>query len=1008
MSRPSSWPRLARSIGLRARIALLVSAGVIAFSTISVILGLSALRASSESEIQQRAALAEMAASHLDLLISNVVTLENWAAADLVSTLSAANSETVALAFRDSSARLSPNIDGLLLFDVTGGPVISEPASLVSSAPALSSRSLGLVQSGSDYVVEWAKGQAGDFALVAVPVRSDEGRMLGLLGATVDFSKSRLDGILGTLALGRTGRVDLIDASGTLLTSTSDSQRPDSYRDRVFAPLMAQEEPVVTTATDGNRGREILALARLHTTEWRVAIRQPEDEVLGPSRMLQQQTLGVGLAALIVSLMMVLLTTRSVLKPVRSLTASIRSIAHGDLDQPILVEGTDELAELGRDLDFMRERLRRSIDEIKACNAELNRRVEERTADLARSVKELTAFRDDMALLIQRLSALNSVAATLSGSLDLQEVLDRALMGALKVTSTTMGAIYVVDEGTGEFVLAARRGISREVAEVAANLGVCASDCAIVARSGEPLVVENTAQYGRGKRYRELAEKMRCMVRVPFKSSGQLLGTICLGSRDALAFSKEDMDMLSALGNQVAVVVERAHLYRDLERKEKLRGDLLQKVISAQEDERKRIARELHDETSQALAALAVAAETTVSHAAEGEEVGASLVRMKTLALETLEGVHRLIFDLRPTLLDDLGLIPALRWYAESRLGEAGIRFRLDVPDDERRMGQLIETTLYRVVQEAISNAASHSGARNFAIALSYCPGGLLLVMSDDGFGFDMNDFGRSLEDKRGLGLMGMKERVELLGGSCVIDSEVGRGTRIHVEVPLERATRAMAEKIRVMLVDDHTILREGIRALLSLSKDIETVGEAGDGQEGLEKVAELLPDVVLMDIAMPRLDGLEATRRIKERFKQVKVLILTQHENKEYVYPILKAGADGYVLKKAAGTELVSAIKAVHAGGTFLYPSVAKTVVQDYVRPDGTLSDRPHSNLTDREIEVLKLIADGQSSQEIAKMLCLSVKTVTGHRTTIMQKLDIHTRTELVKHAIRTGLIQV
>ncbi len=217
-----------------------------------------------------------------------------------------------------------------------------------------------------------------------------------------------------------------------------------------------------------------------------------------------------------------------------------------------------------------------------------------------------------------------------------------------------------------------------------------------------------------------------------------------------------------------------------------------------------------------------------------------------------------------------------------------------------------------------------------------------------------------------------------------------------------------MAERIRVLLVDDHVILRDGIKALIGLSKDVEVVGEAGDGQGAIDRVAELRPDVVLMDIAMPGLDGLEATRRIKERYKNVRVLILTQHENREYVFPILKAGADGYVLKKAAGTELLSAIRAVHIGGTFLYPSVARAVVEDYLRPDGTVADRRHSKLSDREIGVLKLVAEGRSNQEIADLLCLSVKTVTGHRTNIMEKLDLHSRTELVKYAIRTGLIQV
>jgi DNA-binding NarL/FixJ family response regulator len=217
-----------------------------------------------------------------------------------------------------------------------------------------------------------------------------------------------------------------------------------------------------------------------------------------------------------------------------------------------------------------------------------------------------------------------------------------------------------------------------------------------------------------------------------------------------------------------------------------------------------------------------------------------------------------------------------------------------------------------------------------------------------------------------------------------------------------------MSDKIRVMLVDDHTILRDGIKAMLSISSDIVVVGEAEDGQEALELVGELQPDLVLMDIAMPRMDGLEATRRLKEMHKGIKVVILTQHDNREYVFPILKAGADGYVLKKAAGTELVSAIRAVHSGGTFLYPSVAKTVVENYLNPEQTVSERRHPKLTERETEVLKLIAEGRSNQEIADQLFLSVKTVMGHRTNIMEKLDLHSRTELVKYAIRTGLIEL
>jgi DNA-binding NarL/FixJ family response regulator len=215
--------------------------------------------------------------------------------------------------------------------------------------------------------------------------------------------------------------------------------------------------------------------------------------------------------------------------------------------------------------------------------------------------------------------------------------------------------------------------------------------------------------------------------------------------------------------------------------------------------------------------------------------------------------------------------------------------------------------------------------------------------------------------------------------------------------------------KIRVLLVDDHAILRDGLRALLSLHDDLQIVGEAADGREAIEKVRALSPDVVLMDIAMPGLGGLEATVEIHRTNPSVRVLVLTQHENKEYIYPVLKAGAAGYVLKKAVGAELIAAIRAVHAGDAYLHPAIARAVVDGYVdREAQARSEDRYDKLSDRERQVLKLVADGLSNQEIADVLCLSVKTIMGYRANAMEKLGIHSRTELVKYAIRKGLVKV
>ena len=216
-------------------------------------------------------------------------------------------------------------------------------------------------------------------------------------------------------------------------------------------------------------------------------------------------------------------------------------------------------------------------------------------------------------------------------------------------------------------------------------------------------------------------------------------------------------------------------------------------------------------------------------------------------------------------------------------------------------------------------------------------------------------------------------------------------------------------DKVRVLIADDHTIVREGVRALLALYPDIEVLGEAADGKEAIDRTVELNPEVVLMDIAMPGLGGLEATLEIRKLCPQVKILVLTQHENKEYVQRFLKAGASGYVLKKAAGTELVSAIRMVRQGGIYLQGPIASSVVGESMGM-GQVEDGEggYDSLSDREKQVLKLLAEGQSNKEIADLLCLSIKTVMAHRANIMEKLGIHNRVELVKYAIRRGLIQV
>ncbi len=214
---------------------------------------------------------------------------------------------------------------------------------------------------------------------------------------------------------------------------------------------------------------------------------------------------------------------------------------------------------------------------------------------------------------------------------------------------------------------------------------------------------------------------------------------------------------------------------------------------------------------------------------------------------------------------------------------------------------------------------------------------------------------------------------------------------------------------IRVLIADDHAIVRDGVRALLALSEDITVVGEAANGQQAVELARTLGPDVILMDIAMPGLGGLEATIQIRKDNPQAKILVLTQYEDREYIRRFLKAGVSGYVLKKAAGPELTTAIRAVSRGGLVLDPDVAREAMREQVgtATSGQAAD-PYEALTDREKQVLKLVAEGHSNKEVAELLDISVKTAMSHREHIMQKLDLHSRTDLIRFAIQQGVIRV
>ena len=214
--------------------------------------------------------------------------------------------------------------------------------------------------------------------------------------------------------------------------------------------------------------------------------------------------------------------------------------------------------------------------------------------------------------------------------------------------------------------------------------------------------------------------------------------------------------------------------------------------------------------------------------------------------------------------------------------------------------------------------------------------------------------------------------------------------------------------KLKIILADDHNIVREGLRSLIDRESDMEVVGEANNGWLAVELTKKLNPDVVIMDVAMPDLNGIEATRKIVEEIPEVKILALSMYADKRFVAGTLKAGAAGYILKDCAFEEMAGAIRSVANGGTYLSPGVAGIVIQDYVSKLNDADCTPLASLTPREREVLQLLSEGKSTREIANKLVVSVKTVETHRRQMMEKLNVHSVAELTKYAIREGLTTV
>jgi signal transduction histidine kinase len=544
----------------------------------------------------------------------------------------------------------------------------------------------------------------------------------------------------------------ILDANGRVLAHSFDQGFPRYLAEKNTVAPTERAQTTVLTSDEGTihdigvpifEGRA--GIARVGLTEQ--SVYQAVDAL---TRQMLLTTFGVSLLGIGAAYLLTLILTR----PILTLVDVTQAVARGDLSQKAPPWGDDEIGQLSTAFNRM-------------------------TAELDQTQRAMLRRHRELA-------ALNAVASAVNTHAPLSETLDRSLRALLETLELPAGWVFLLDRDGERVQLTSWVGLPLEIGarEIEAALHSC--PCTVALRDKQAVVVTPLPERcplraGRLKDNRAIASD----VTVPILARARVLGVLGVASADTQAFRADEVKLLEAVGQQLGVAVENARLWDDLREKERVRGQLLEKVIVAQEEERKRIARELHDDTGQAMTSLMVGLRAA-SDACE-PTTRARLNPLRDIAAQTLESVKRLARELRPSLLDDLGLAAALDRYVASYRANFSLNADLQMTGfrDSGRLPAEVELALYRIIQEALTNVAKHAQAHNVSIVVERQPRSVVAIIEDDGRGFDVRALLESPHEESKLGLHGMRERAELVGGQLQLESTLGAGSSVFVEIPL-------------------------------------------------------------------------------------------------------------------------------------------------------------------------------------------------------------------------------